>query len=205
MITRYFINGVFLFVLYILLFHNTNLEAEKELPTRSFNYLFSDDIHPDTIIQNLKNEHLLISEMDQILARVMKDSLSETMNGLAIMYGVSKKAQIKINEGVSNETLDRVITFLGQNTLIVEIPKSDWSKFKEYFQQCLFENLRCDHLLNRVTTDEYFPAALVFCSLLMAGILFLLFRRKIMILLTRIKLRRNETIDHTIPFNPSNQ
>ena len=181
MIIRYFINGVFLFVLYALLFYDFNTE-KKQVPQRSFNYLFASDIHPDTIIQELKNEQLLISEMEMILGRIEREQLSETMNGLAIMYGVSKQAQRKINEGVSVEQLNYVISTLEKHTFIIEIPKSDWGKFTEYFQECLFKNLRCDHLINRVTRHEYFPAALVFCALMLMAAIYLLFKKKISLL-----------------------
>ncbi|MEL6561009.1 MAG: hypothetical protein AAFQ94_22645 [Bacteroidota bacterium] len=185
MIIRYFINGVFLFVLYILLFQNIDAK-KKEIPNRSFNYLFAEGIHPDTIVRELKNEVLLVSEMETILTRIERDQLSETMNGLAIMYGVSKQAQRKINDGVRTEQLDFVIATLEKYAFIVEIPKSDWGKFTEYFQQCLFENLRCDHLVNRVTRHEYFPAALLFCMLICVATLYLLFRKRIINLFSNL-------------------
>lgn len=178
MIIRYFLNGVFLFVLYILLFQNIDTK-KKQIPNRSFNYLFAKDIHPDTLIRELKHEVLLVSEMETILARIEQGQLSETMNGLAIMYGVSKQAQRKIDDGIRTEQLDFVIATLQKYAFIVEIPKSDWGKFTEYFQQCLFENLRCDHLVNRVTRHEYFPAVLLFCLLMCVATIYLLFRKRI--------------------------
>lgn len=61
--------------------------------------------------------------------------------------------------------------------MIVEVPKSDWSKLFTYSRECLFEDLHCDHLANRVTSHHYFKGSLVLLGLVLFSISYLAVRR----------------------------
>jgi len=205
MITRYILNGVFLLVLYYLLFFKVEPEQRKnDLPVRNFTHIFAADADPDSIILELKRTPLQVYELNMIVDKVVDDGLSETMNGKAIFYAVGKQTQSKIDGGAKLSSLEYLISILASQNIILEIPKSNLSKFFDYFKECLFKGLRCDHLLNRVTTHEYFPAAVLLVMLLLTAGVFLLLKITIVKKLNRFKLTQNETIDHTIPVNSGN-
>lgn len=197
---RFFINGIFLLGVYFLLFSNTK-NWRQPSSDRTFDYLFDRSVGPDSLIGLLRDDTLLVTEIDGILTKVEKDSLRGTMKGKAIIYAIAKQAQARVNEGHESNVMDGIITYLESNTIFLELPKSDWQKFQDYFKDCLFKNLRCDHLLNRTISHEYFPLALIGGIALFLCALFLLVRPKLLRHISRIKIRQNETIDRTIPAN----
>lgn len=201
---RFFINGIFLLGVYFLLFHNTK-NWRQPTSDRSFDHLFDESVGPDSLIGLIREDSLLVTEIDRILLRVEREQLTDQIRGKAIIYATAKQAQARVDEGHESDIMDGIITFLEGNTIFLELPKSDWQKFQDYFKDCLFKQLRCDHLLNRTISHEYFPLALIGGVAFILFTLFLLIRPRVVRYLSGIKIRQNETIDHTIPYNPGNR
>ncbi|MGB3466010.1 MAG: hypothetical protein WBA74_12100 [Cyclobacteriaceae bacterium] len=200
---RYIINGVFLLVLYFLLFHNTK-NWRMQPSSRNLSYLFSETVGPDSVIKALRKDTLLVTEIDMILQKIEADSLAGSMKGKALIYAVAKQAQQRIDEGHESYSMDRAIAYFEKNKIILELPKSDWQKFQDYFKDCLFKDLRCDHLLNRTISHTYFPVVLILAGIMFLAFAFLIIRPLVFKKISRIKLRQDETIDHTIPANSGN-
>lgn len=163
---RYLLNGAFLMVLSYLLIFNPSFKTPSPSPAVAIRAAVMTDIDPDSLIALIRSAEISVNEIGQVLNFLEVHGLMESDRGQAACYGLSKQVQQKINAGDRSKTLRNIIDKLAAYQMIVEVPKSDWSKLFTYSKECVFEDLHCDHLLNRVTGHPYFKGLIVLLVLL---------------------------------------
>ena len=176
-VVRYFLNGAFLMVLSYLLIFNPSFDPPPPSSAETISQAITTDIGPDSLITFIRTSKMSVGEIRQVLDFLETEHLMESEQGQATCYALSKQVQQKIDAGSRSKTLRNIIDQLASHQMIVEIPKSDWSKLFTYTNECVFEDLHCDHLYNRVTRHPYFKGLIILLCLIVLGGAYLTFRR----------------------------